>query len=408
MAPGRTKRVITLPRSPVERALTLSSAASSLAKGVLFGVSALFFTTVIGLSPSTVGVGLTIAGVAGMAAAFGSGHLSDRLGARHVLRAATLAQGAAIVGYCFAHTAVTFCLIASLFSAAQGAQRTAQVTMLARHFTGDDRIAVRARLRVVTNGFVGAGSAVVAVALTVGTVAAYTTAMLGAAVLVLASALPLRALPVARAARVTVKARAPMRDRRYLAVAALSGVITIQFGLLTVGMPLWVTRHTTAPAASVALLLVLNTIVVMCCQIRASRLVRDISSAGRAVLIAVLLLVLACALYAAAAYGSAVFSVALLVLAVLMHSFGEILSEAGGWELAFELADPRNTGAYQGISQTGFAVGSALAPAVVTSTAIDHGTSGWLLLGVLFVAAGAGTFLIARRAGAVATDQAAR
>jgi hypothetical protein len=35
---------------------------------------------------------------------------------------------------------------------------------------------------------------------------------------------------------------------------------------------------------------------------------------------------------------------------------------------------------------------------VVTSTAINHGASGWLLLGGLFLAAGAGTFLVARTA----------
>jgi MFS family permease len=392
-------RVIVIPRNPVERALMFSSASSSLAKGVMFGVSALYFTTVIGLSPATVGAGLTAAGVAGMLASLGAGHLSDRYGARRILLVAMLGQGAAIGAYCLARTAVAFVLIACLASAAQGAQRTAQVTLLARKFTGDDRIDVRARLRVVTNGFVGAGSALVAVALAVGTATAYTAAMSLAAVLVLVSALPLRALPAARATLHTrTSFRAPIRDRRYVAVAALNGVITIQFGLLTVGVPLWVTRHTGAPAPIVALLLVLNTVIVMLCQIPAARTVRNIAGAGRAVLIAVLLLMLACLLYASAAYGSLVVATAVLVLAVIAHSAGEIMSEAGGWELAFELADPRNTGAYQGVSQTGFAIGSALAPAVVTSTAINHGTSGWLLLGGLFLAAGAGTFLVARTA----------
>src|SRR5690349_23448112 len=110
--PGWQNRRVTLTdrrltgRNPAERALTLSIAAASLAKGVLFGVSALFFTTVIGLSPATVGLGLTVAGAGGMAAAFGAGYLSDRIGARRVLVVATIGQGAALAAYCSAASAV--------------------------------------------------------------------------------------------------------------------------------------------------------------------------------------------------------------------------------------------------------------------------------------------------------------
>src|SRR4051794_6084725 len=92
--PWQNYRVIVIPRNPVERALMFSSASSSLAKGVMFGVSALYFTTVIGLSPATVGAGLTAAGVAGMLASLGAGHLSDRYGARRILLVAMLGQGA--------------------------------------------------------------------------------------------------------------------------------------------------------------------------------------------------------------------------------------------------------------------------------------------------------------------------
>src|SRR5262245_39207753 len=96
----------------VERALTWSAAGSALAKGVLFGVSALFFTTVIGLSPGAVGVGLTVAGVAGMACAFGAGYLADHFGAYRILMVSTLAQAFALAAYCFARSAVAFVLIA--------------------------------------------------------------------------------------------------------------------------------------------------------------------------------------------------------------------------------------------------------------------------------------------------------
>ncbi|MEU4215397.1 MFS transporter, partial [Actinoplanes sp. NPDC026623] len=288
----------------VERVLALSIAAASLAKGVLFGVSALFFTTVIGLSPATVGVGLTVAGAGGMAAAFGAGHLADRLGARRVLVASTIAQGAALAAYCSASSAAAFTLIACAAVGAQGAQRTAQATLLALHFTGPDRVAVRARLRVITNVCVGVGAAAATGALAAGTPAAYVVAMLTASAMVLASAIPLRALPApAGPGETTTAVRggpSPLRDLRYVAIAALYGILTIQFGLLTVGMPLWVTLHTRAPATTVALLLVLNTVLVAVFQIPAARLVTDVRAAGRTVVRSSILLATACQLYAAA------------------------------------------------------------------------------------------------------------
>src|SRR5262249_45546200 len=62
------------------------------------------------------------------------------------------------------------------------------------------------------------------------------------------------------------------------------------------------------------------------------------------------------------------------------HSAGEILSESGAWTLAFDLADPRRAGAYQGVSQAGPAIGGMLAPVVVTTTAIRYGAPGWAML----------------------------
>jgi hypothetical protein len=227
--------------------------------------------------------------------------------------------------------------------------------------------------------------------------------MLVAAVLVLASTAPLRALPTGAKPgetscdRSRPAAASPLRDFRYVGIAALYGLLTIQFGLLTVGMPLWVTLHTRAPATTVALLLVLNTVLVAVFQVPAARLVTDVRAAGRTVAVSSVFLALTCLLYAAAGPLPALAATGVLVLALLAASAAEVLSEAGAWSLAFDLADPRNPGAYQGVSQTGFAIGTMLAPVVVTSTAIAHGTAGWLALATLFLAAGAGTHRLATR-----------
>jgi hypothetical protein len=140
----------------------------------------------------------------------------------------------------------------------------------------------------------------------------------------------------------------------------------------------------------------LNTVIVSLFQVWAARGAKDLPSAGRAVARAGALLALACGLYAAAAHGALAVVVTVLTLATLAHSLAEILSEAGNWTLAFELADPANAGAYQGVSQTGAALGSMLAPLVVTATVIGHGGAGWALLGAHFAVAGLSTLGLVR------------
>ncbi|MDI6103964.1 MFS transporter [Actinoplanes sp. NEAU-A12] len=386
---------------PVKQVLTWATVATSTAKGVMFSVSALFFTTVAGISPATVGLGLTIAGAGAVVTAFASGRLCDRFGPRRVLIVAATAQGGALAAYCLTRDAGTFVLVACVAVGAESVQRTAHVALLARAFTGPDRVGVRAWLRVVDNVSIAAGSGLAAVALAVGSRSAYLAAVLAAAVLTLVALVPLRALPTLvggggdRPAR---GGRSPLKDRRYLTATALHAVVSVQSLLLTVGMPLWVTGHTAAPDVTVALLLLLNTGLVSLLQVWSTRLVGNVPSAGRAVFHGTVLLLAACLCYAAAGYPSdAGFAVALLVAAVVAHSLGEILSETGGWELAFEWADPANSGAYQGVSQAGEAMGQAAAPLVITSTAIGLGLPGWLLLGGVFLAAGAGTRALSAR-----------
>ncbi|NUR95621.1 MAG: MFS transporter, partial [Kribbellaceae bacterium] len=89
-----------------------------------------------------------------------------------------------------------------------------------------------------------------------------------------------------------------------------------------------------------------------------------------------------------------------LLLAALASSAAETRGEAGSWGMAFELADPARAGAYQGLSQTGLALAQMLGPAVVTTTAVDHGTPGWILLGALFAATGTASAVVVNRAAA--------
>jgi MFS family permease len=282
------------PEDRVARSLTVSTMAYALASGAFYTVSTLYFTLVIGLGATTVGLVLGIAGGAGVLASYASGWLADRLGAHRVQTVATALYGVAMLTYPLASEAVMFAVVACVTVVMRAASGTSRQAMLARWYTGPERVEIRARMRVVTNVFIGLGTLAAAVALLAGTAVAYQAALIASGVLLLVAAVPLarlgyrvpelaaRMTAVGKGAAGTAGGPSPLKDRRYLASVACNAVVALQFGMLTVGVPLWV-ASTGAPTALVSVLLVLNTVVVAVLQVRVSRGVHDVRRAGVAV-----------------------------------------------------------------------------------------------------------------------------
>src|SRR5215203_6551539 len=84
----------------------------------------------------------------------------------------------------------------------------------------------------------------------------------------------------AAAERRALRRHSPWRDRRYLALAALSAVFGMQFGVGEIGVPLWIANHTEAPEVLVAAALILNTVIVVLFQVPLARGTHDLRKAG--------------------------------------------------------------------------------------------------------------------------------
>jgi MFS family permease len=232
--------------------------------------------------------------------------------------------------------------------------------------------------------------------------------MVAAGLAYAATALPLRRLPAhvdavprVRTETGSIVLRAglsPWRDPRYLALAALSGVFAMQFGLAEVGVPLWIAHETEAPEYLVAVLLIINTTLIVLFQIAASRGTHELRRAGTVTAISGVIMAAACLLYASAAGTALALAITLLVAAAVAHAAAEILSQAAAWGLSFELADPARAGAYQGVFSMGFSLGALASPLVVTATALTLGFWGWVILGGIFLASALGITAIAYRA----------
>jgi MFS family permease len=384
-----------VPAEGALRRLAAMTLVNTFGNGLYMTLSALYFTRIVGLSVTQVGLGLTIAGGVGVAAGVPFGHAADRVGARPMLIVLMLAEAIGTACYVVVGSFAAFLAVATFAIVADRASNAVRNGLYAHVLPAEGRTQARAYLRSVTNVGIGAGAAMAAVALQADTKTAYVFLILLDVLTFLVSAAILRGVRVPMAAaehapreRATRRRNPALRDRPYLAVTGLNALLVLQFGLLEVGLPLWIVGHTDAPRLMVSLTLLLNTVLVVVMQVPASRGVTDVTSAARAAARGGLLMAGSCLLLATAHGVPAWATVALLLSGVVVQTLSEVTSSAAGWALSYDLADEAHHGAYQGVYSSGFALAFMLAPIVVTSTALRHGFAGWCVLAAIFAAAG--------------------
>ncbi|MFI9162212.1 MFS transporter [Kitasatospora aureofaciens] len=429
--PGRSGRLPEALRrrlhpDPTVRRLAGITLVNTVGNGLSLSVAVLFFTRVLGLSAAQLGFGMTAAGLCGVVASVPAGRAADRWGARRVLVALVSAEAVGTAGYVFVHSYPAFVLLACAVSAVDRGSSAARNALYAEVLPADRRVAGRAHLRVVTNIGICLGTGLGAIALQLDTRAVYLSAILADAVSYVAVAFLLHRLPVVvapAAAPVAAESRdragtpgasgtegdsgtanpsdpvdkgvkqgrrgnPALRDGPFLAVTALCSVLGLQFAVLEVGVPLWIVQQTDAPRITVAGSLVVNTLMVIALQVRATRGTEERTAAARACRRAGLLLAASC-LVLALAHGLPGILAAVVVLAgIALQSLAEVMGQAGGWALSYDLAGERGHGAYQGVFNAGTAAALMAGPALVSTVVIGYGPTGWAVLGAVLAAAG--------------------
>jgi predicted MFS family arabinose efflux permease len=374
----------------------------AIGNGLFFSVSALYFTQSAGITTAELGIGLTAGGIAGACASVWVGNLAERWGPRRLTMAVWLAQAAGMVGYLFVHSFALFLPVAVIVVMLDRSAGAGYRVLLARALAGTDRARSRSALRSMANAGMGAGAAVAGVVLEIGTRLAYATAIVADIATFLIAALLMAglALPDARAGAAPAgappggtRARRPRSavwtDGPFLAITALSMILTMQFGLLEVGLPLWVADRTSAPHATVAAALIINTGLIVALQVRFSRGSEDLDRAARLTRRSGVVLGAACLVFALAAGVPAWLAVTLIVVAASLQTIAEMYYSVGTMALSYDLVPDGDTGSYHGVFQAGYITGLLLAPVVITNSALRFGTWGWVLLACVFAACGA-------------------
>ena len=384
--------VIPLP-GPI-RTLTKATLANTIGNGLFFTVEVIFFTRSVGLSGHEVALGLGIAAAVGLIVSVPAGHLADRRGPRELSAASCVFEGLAMAAFTLVHSFAGFVFVSalgSIFSSASGSTRAA---LMSRFGVGEQRVHVRAFQRAVTNFGMSIGMVIAGVALAIDTRDAYLTMVLSNAVTFIVSAYFVMQLPAMPPVPLSAgDKRAPMSvvltDRRYLTASALNGLFWIHFVVQSVGLPLWIIDHTRAPRWWVALLLIINTVMIITFQVRLSRGSGDITTAARAFRRSGVLIAVAMICYGAASGMNAVTASIVLVIGMIFHTVGELYSSGASWGIGFGMAREDLQGQYQGAYSLGRGLSGVLGPLIVISIATSPARLGWFVLAGMFVLVGA-------------------
>ena len=379
---------------PLIRAMSLRSVLGAFAQGAFLTGSAVFFTQIARLSPTQVGLGLTIATAAAFAFSVPLGRLADRVGTREAWFIGSLIEGPLFLSWIWVHSMTAYVIVSVAAQLLEAFKRAGSGAYRLQVFPKETRVRSMAYMRSALNvGFaLGAGFGGVILAFNdlslVRLVPIFT-----AGVLLLSAALVLRLPRLERPAhheRAAGPTSAALRNRGFLLVTILDGVLSTHQVLLNTVIPLWLVEETNAPRVLLAWLFGTACVMVVVCQVRFARGVTNVATALRAEYRAAGAFVVSCAIIWVTDSTTAWVTIALVWLAHLTVTAAEMWQSAGEWGLVAELSDPRNPAEYQGVLQLGNTLGNVWAPAAYTWLAIHAGMSGWLTIaGIVALAAAA-------------------
>ncbi|MER6997685.1 MFS transporter [Streptomyces sp. NPDC000410] len=377
-----------LPEAGPQRTLAVSNFVHTVGSGLYLTAGVLYFTQAVHLPAAQVGLGLGLAGVFSLVVGIAAGHLADRRGARGVYVATLVVQGLATAAFVLADSFWPFVVAVCAATGAKGAGLAARSPLIRQH-GGDRPQEFRAYLRAVTNIGISLGAVLAGWAVQVGTHSAYQLLVIGNAIAFVASAVIMVFLPPVTPEPAVAGPRwIALRDRPYLLLTVLDGIMAIQFKVLTVAIPLWLVAATAAPHWLISGTMVLNTVIVIAFQVRASRHIDTPAAGAIAYRRAGVAFLLACALISLSAGVPAWAAAVLLLAAVFVHTIGELWHSAGGFEISFTLAPKHATGQYLGVFGLGAGLAEAVGPALLISLCITWGRPGWYVVGALFALTG--------------------
>lgn len=378
-----------LPKTVPQRALVGVIFVDNFGTGMYLTGGLLYLTRAVGLPVEEVGLVLSVAGLIALPANVIIGKLSDRTGPRGLLAALLVAEGLAMLALVLVRSLLPLVLDACVGSVALQGGRAVRGVLYART-GGAERAWLRSYARAASNLAMALGAVAASAAVQIGSRPGYLAIIVADAVTFFAAALIARRLPAYPPLQAPEGASqlSALLNRSYLAVTVLNGLMTLQYGVLGVVMPLWIVEHTKAPRALVAAPLLVNTALVVLLQTRVGQRVDTVRKATVAMILAGSVFLLSCTGFAFTAAIPAWAAAAALLVLTSVHTVGELWHAASAFELAVSLAPEHAQGDYQGVFSVGVSAAQAVTPGLLALLCLNWAPKGWLVLGTLLAVTG--------------------
>ncbi|MFJ8663440.1 MFS transporter [Streptomyces sp. NPDC093795] len=384
------------------RRLITASLVSSIGDGIYVPLTMLFVHSLTGLSLTSIGVGLTVAGLCALLFMPVAGILIDRFSGRQVLIGVLALRAAGFAAYPFADSYPAFLAIALVVAVGMWASSPSQHALIGEISQGAERDRLLAWDRSLRNAGMGFGSLVAAGMLAWNGSAGFIGAAVALAAVFAVAAVLVSRIPPGQG-RATASPERPgggyrqvLADRPYLLITTANFLIAFGYTTQAIALPIFLTRDVGIPDALAGAVFALNTVLVAALGVPAARLTlrgrRTRTAAFGAAVFA-----LSFAAFAALPRLTSGAGAVVAVLAVaILYTAGELVHSAPSQGLSIHAAPDHLRGRYLSVYQLSWSVCRTIAPALL-GFLLDAGEWHlWTVLALL-VLTGAAILLCAER-----------
>jgi MFS family permease len=386
----------------------------TIAAGAFHPLMILYLSLGAGLSVSTVGLLLTIGGLAAVGLNPITGNLVDRVGAQRTVVLANLCCGLGYLDLLMIVDPIQLALGIVLVAFSQRLYWAAWPVFIAERVAEGDRLdRWFAVVNALKSGALGLGAAVAAVALAVGSLASLRGILAVSAMTSLLSAavffgLPLRPAEPERSGQPgrpegpgepgrhsPVHWRRVVGDRPYLVLTAAHTALTFAWLLPSVVLPVYFVRTLGLPNWVPSCAFAVNTVLSVALQSTVTRLLSAVRRT-RAMVVGALAFLVAFGIDAVAHAAGAAVAVTLALAGIVFFSLGEMAVGPAAAALAIAASKPGLRGRYSSLFQMSWTISTVAGPAAVGALLQAGSWALWSVLGGL-VAAGALGVLVSER-----------
>jgi MFS family permease len=382
-----------IPNDHAQRRLAMVFIVNSLGNGAYTPVALLFLVRVAGWSAVKAGLAFTLAGLVAVLSSMLMGMAADRVNSRTLSIVLFGISGISVAALCVLTWVRSYALLLIILSISASASLGSRPVwgVFIAEIGGADRVRLRAQLRSLSNVALAAGAALAGLGIELNSSLSYNCLVLANALTFFVAAILLGKTPVAaiRAARPQSVTRLPaLRDKHFVAVSVANIVMSWQYGVVMIALPVWIVLRTNSPHWIAGGAIAINGLFVVAFQVRASRTVEGPSGTSNALRLAGIFFLVACIALGLTSFTPEVITILVISAAVIAQSAGEVLHAAASFEIPYAATPAHAVGQYQGVFETSFSISTVSAPAVLTFFCISCGFVGWVILGVLFTACG--------------------